>query len=402
MPYEVSGSDGLLESPFVQAMVAVLYALTHPDDGIALVGVLRGACFGLSDPEVYEYRRFGGVFNLNVLPNANVSGSVTNAIEQLRKWRHLTQRMPASAAIELILEQSGLLAAAAASSMGGGEAGKLVYAQDRIRAVCEAGMTLGDAVESLVHLQEDDESDPPVLEPGRRDVVRLMNLHKAKGLEGKVVFLADPLAGVPPRAEMRIVREGTSKGYFAVTKPNGQHGTKTLAVPADWARFEQDELQFIEAEEIRLLYVAATRARETLVVSEWLGSPKGKLTKSWARLQPYLLERRAITVPSSPVERFGDAPDLSVSARSSAAGERKARLARITSPDFRAVAISTLAEHSGNRIGIQVTGPAGRDWGSLLHLLLEYAVMRLECSGRGVWKRLAPASGIVQVSRWNN
>ena len=319
VPYEVSGSDGLLESPFVQAMVAVLYALTHPDDGIALVGVLRGACFGLSDPEVYEYKKLGGAFNLNVPVNTAVGGSVTNAMEQLREWRHVAQRMPGGAAIELILEQSGLLAAAAASSTGGGEAGKLVYVQDRVRAACEAGMTLGDAVESLVHLQEDDESDSPVLEPGRRDVVRLMNLHKAKGLEGKVVFLADPLAGVPPRAEMRIVREGTSKGYFAVTKPNGQHGAKTLRhlAPAGLgAASEQDELRFIEAEETRLLYVAATRARETLVVSEWLGSPKGRITKPWAALEPHLVEHREITVPSLRVERFGDPPDLSMPARS--------------------------------------------------------------------------------------
>src|SRR5262249_28858919 len=80
----------------------------------------------------------------------NATGdSVAEAMEQLREWRHLTRRMPAGAAIDRILEQSGLLVAAAASSMGGGEAGKLVYAQDRIRAACEAGMTFGDAVESL-------------------------------------------------------------------------------------------------------------------------------------------------------------------------------------------------------------------------------------------------------------
>ena len=50
VPYEVSGSGSLLESPSVQAMAALLYALTHPDDGVALVGALRGPCFGLSDP----------------------------------------------------------------------------------------------------------------------------------------------------------------------------------------------------------------------------------------------------------------------------------------------------------------------------------------------------------------
>jgi len=142
VPYEVSGSGSLLESPYVQAMAALLYALTHPDDGIALVGALRGPCFGLSDPEVYGYKKTGGAFNLNVPPDTKLGGPVTPAMEQLREWRQLTRRLPAGAAIELILEQSGLLAAAAASSAGGGEAGKLVYAQDRIRAACETGMTL--------------------------------------------------------------------------------------------------------------------------------------------------------------------------------------------------------------------------------------------------------------------
>jgi len=381
VPYEVSGSGSLLESPSVQAMAALLYAVTHPDDGVALVGALRGPCFGLSDPEVYDYKTSGGTFNLNVPLNAKLGGTVTSAMERMREWRRLARRLPAGAAIDLILEQSGLLATAASSSVGGGEAGKLVYAQDRIRAACEAGMTLGDAVEALEQLEVDDESDAPVLEPGRRDVVRLMNLHKAKGLEGKVVFLADPMAGVMPRADIRIVREGAAaKGYFAITKPKGAHGVETLAEPADWSIFEQDELRFVTAEETRLLYVAATRAREALVVSEWLGSAKGRANKPWTPLQPYLAQRPAIVVPAWPVERFGSQPDLSPAARSLAAQERNARLARITPPDFQTIAISSLAEHSGNRVEIEIEGPAGRDWGSLLHVLLEHAAMNLECS----------------------
>lgn len=286
-------------------------------------------------------------------------------------------------AIDLILEQSGLLTTAAASSAGGGEAGKLVYAQDRIRAACEVGMTLGDAVEALEQLEVDDESDAPVLETGRRDVVRLMNLHKAKGQEGKVVFLADPMAGVMPRADIRIVREGAAaKGYFTISKPRGARGVETLAEPAGWSISEQDELRFVTAEEMRLVYVAATRARETLVVSEWLGTAKGRATKPWAPLQPYLAQRSTIVVPTWPIKRFGSQPDLSPAARSMAAQERNARLARITPPDFQTIAISNMAEHSGNGTEIELDGPAGRDWGSLLHALLEHAAMNLDCTSQ--------------------
>ncbi len=53
-------------------------------------------------------------------------------------------------------------------------------------------------------LEEDLESseiESLPLEPGRRDVVRLMNLHKVKGLAATVVCLADPLGGVKERAD---------------------------------------------------------------------------------------------------------------------------------------------------------------------------------------------------------
>jgi ATP-dependent helicase/nuclease subunit A len=380
VPYEISGSGSLFESPFVQAMAALLYALTHPDDGVALVGVLRGPCFGFSDPDVYDYKKSRGPMNLNVPPDPKLTGPVASAVQQLREWRNLARRLPAGAAIDLILEQSGLLPAAAASSSGGGEAGKLVYAQDCIRGACESGMTLGDAVEALEQLEVDDESDAPVLEPGRRDVVRVMNL---KGLEGKVVFLADPVAGVPPRVDRRIVREGAAaKGYFAITKAKGEHGNEneTLAQPANWSRLEQDELRFVTAEETRLLYVAATRAREMLVVSEWLGAVRGTATKPWAPLQPYLAACTAINPSDRPEETLIVRPDLSPEARSAAAEARNSRFARITLPDFQTIAISSMAEHSGHRIEGDIAGPAGRDWGTLLHLLLEHAVMNLDCS----------------------
>ncbi len=380
IPYEVSGSGSLLESQFVQALVTLLYSVSHPDDGVALVGALRGTCFGLSDPEIYDYRKSGGTFNLNVPTDSRFTGTVASAIEQLRDWRYLTRRLPAGAAIELILEQSGLLTMAAASSAGGGEAGKLVYAQDRIRAACEAGMTLGDAVEALEQIETDDESDAPVLEPGRRDVVRLMNLHKAKGLEGRVVFLADPVAGVAPRADVRIIREGTTaRGYFAITKSFGEYGKETLAEPADWSRLEQEELGFVTAEESRLLYVAATRAREALIVSEWLGAAKGRVTKPWGQLQPYLAERPAIAIPSNAAHHVSVQPDVSPVVRAAAADERNARFALITVPAFQTIAVSNFAGHSGSGTEVEVAGPTGRDWGSLLHALLEQAAMNIDC-----------------------
>ena len=66
---------------------------------------------------------------------------------------------------------------------------------DRIRQVTEEGGTLADAAEALIEDLSSAEVESVPLEPGRTNVVRVMNLHKAKGLEAPVVFLADPVRG---------------------------------------------------------------------------------------------------------------------------------------------------------------------------------------------------------------
>jgi ATP-dependent helicase/nuclease subunit A len=375
--YEVSGSGGLLDSEYVQALVSVLFALTHPDDGIAMAGVLRGPCFGLSDPQLYQYRKSGGVILLSIPVTAQATDAVACAIRTLQEWRPLVRRLPAGAAIELILERSGLLAKAAASSAGGGEAGKLVYALDCLRAACEAGLTLGDAVTALEESGEDDESDAPVLEPGRHDVVRVMNLHKAKGLEAKVVFLADPLGGVKPRADLHIVRDaGKANGYLAITKPKGDWGKDILALPAGWDALEATELDFVRAEETRLLYVAATRARENLVVSQWAGRPRS-VVLPWQELEGFLTARPKLRTPVYREPPAAALPDLSEQSRDTAQRVREIVHTAVKVPCFETVAISSLASHRALRSTTADGGPAGSDWGSLIHALLDHAAANL-------------------------
>src|SRR5689334_11137791 len=89
------------------------------------------------------------------------------------------------------------------------EAGDLVHAVDRVRQVVEDGGSLADAAEALEEDSEDsNEVESLPLEPGRIHVVRVMNLHKAKGLEANVVFLADPNGGFPLRVDDHIERNG--------------------------------------------------------------------------------------------------------------------------------------------------------------------------------------------------
>ncbi|MCU0243364.1 MAG: PD-(D/E)XK nuclease family protein [Acidobacteria bacterium] len=212
------------------------------------------------------------------------------------------------------------------------------------------------------------------LTPGRRDAVRLMNLHKAKGLEAPVVWLANP-AGVRDFEPDRHVRRtgATPRGWFRFTRSFG-FATKTVSQPLGWEESAGEERKYEKAEEDRLMYVAATRARDLLVVSAYAGDLGDR--RSWGPLEDGLAD-----VP----ELAGEAPAPEGEARprprrgrrSGIVGLEEARTARAGLRKKMAEASLAGAIHE------TVTAVARRDleppawakgglgrWGSEVHVML--------------------------------
>ena len=143
-----------------------------------------------------------------------------------------------------MLEHTGYLALAT-TTPDGVEAGDLVHAVDRVRQVMESGASLAEAAQALETDAEtagDIESLP--LEPGRSAVVRVMNLHKAKGLEAKVVFLADPCGDRWRHVSKRVERHADgARGWFSIEKDGEGYGNKVIAQPAGWDEKVEEELR---------------------------------------------------------------------------------------------------------------------------------------------------------------
>jgi ATP-dependent helicase/nuclease subunit A len=212
-----------------------------------------------------------------------------------------------------------------------------------------------------------------------------MNLHKAKGLEAEVVFLADPLNALPQRVSVRIVREdGGPRGYFPITR-----GYELLAEPADWAEHEAAELAYVQAEGRRLLYVAGTRARELLVVSRWTGA---RSAGPWDAFTPYIKEAPILRVPDVEPPAASRAR-VTLEARSAAAASREERLAAARQPSWQVDSVTAIS-HRANPVGHPVqTGKVrepdtGLAWGSLVHALLEEAT-RVPSAARAHLQRVA-------------
>ena len=428
IPIEVSGAGAFAESREVRELALLLLALTDPQDAVSLVGVLRGPLFGLSDRDLYAFRESGGWFNTFShtesgasnpagpeipSPPAEAAAPVEAALGSLRRWFKWTRMLPAGAALERILEDSGYLALAA-TTPDGVEAGDLLHAVDRVRAAVEGGFTLAQAAEALAAycgLDEEPDDSAEVeslpLRPGRADVVRVMNLHKAKGLEAAVVFLADPRGGFKPRVDARILRAGGSAtGYFPIAVKVGAHGRKLLAEPGHWAALEADERAYLDAEGDRLLYVAATRARDTLVVGRYLGKAPHTMA-AWDAFEAHVLDAPELAVPDRVEPLIADRVDLSAGAAAAAVAAASAAHERAVQPSWTAASVTAEAKRLPQMKGIPAaeTEPddptraittetpsrradAGVAWGTLVHGLLEHA-MRHPAATRDDLRRLA-------------
>jgi ATP-dependent helicase/nuclease subunit A len=252
----------------LRELLVVLRAIADPENAIGVVAALEGLFFGLSPADLWTASRREIRFVVTHPPSDELDPTA-RALLQLHEWWKVSQRHPADVLLERILDQSGLFLHAAAQTLGDARAGALLHLVESLRAASVLGASgLPDALEHLETLLSAEAADAP-LRPGRTDAVRVMNLHKAKGLEADVVVLAAPLDrhSFPPTAHITRGMAGQPVGGVCISVADGQM-ERVIAHPPDWAKMQVTESCFDEAEKARLLYVAATRAKRELVVAQ--------------------------------------------------------------------------------------------------------------------------------------
>ena len=306
IPYTVTGSRDMSESADLKAVVDVLRAAMRPDDPLAATAYLKGLLVGASDTDLYHFVKAGG--NLSQL-TAGVSEEVGSlpdetrerfeeAIRQLEQVRQIIGGMRPAFGMERIVEETGLIAGAAhpeEASQASTRAGAVLRLLHFVQSLGSQGLGWGEVLEELdLVLQGEEEMDGMTLETGRDDAVRIMNVHQAKGLEAPVVFLADPYSSRPSPAPEEHVRREHDDVVVPVARGEGIYSTITHA-PRGWypdtdTAFMAEEERQEQAEEHRLLYVAATRAERMLVVSTY---PKKAGSGYWGDLAPHLTEETA-------------------------------------------------------------------------------------------------------------
>jgi ATP-dependent helicase/nuclease subunit A len=271
IPCRVTGGDELNRTSELRLLTLFVRAALNPDDPVALAAVLRSELFGVSDSALYEFKKSRGHFNFYTETPSGLSQDTadqfTEAFGMLRKGAEVLYGAPAVSAVEHIAEFLGLTAVRPDAPLGAAGPANVLKAVELLRA--NAGHTLRDALTYLETLAADQESrDAFYGEDPDFSAVRIMNLHKAKGLEAPFVFLADPTGYKSFGADIHVDRSGPKVcGYMLMRGPGGEFQGSRLALPPNWKTASAEEKKFSEAERNRLLYVAATRAGEALVIS---------------------------------------------------------------------------------------------------------------------------------------
>ena len=371
IPYEITGSDAFSDSEDIGEIVTLAKVLRDPDNEVLVVSVLRGIFFGVSDNALLEYKREGGRFSfLGTKDGAKSQGAryVGKCLRELNKWWRWTKEFAASAAMEKIFEDSGIVNYLASSEMGSSKAGNVLKLLEFLRSRERDGRTaFSDVVEYMEELVEVTEVQEMSLTPGRVEAVRLMNLHKAKGLEAPVVFLANPVGSKYFEPDKHVVRleEGGPKGYFLFKKRNW-FTSRILSQPVDWAERMREEKLYEAAEEERLMYVAATRAKNMLVVSTY----KGNLTrKAWELLDEYLEDVEELVIPEPAGVVGKKEARVSKDEFEEVRAGLKGNIEQGMEPSYLVESVTSLAKTEGELPGWSESG-RGMSWGRIVHHVL--------------------------------
>jgi len=282
VPVSCQATAGYFEATEISDFVALLKVLDNPQRDIELAAVLRSPFFKVSDTElarikmnnrtqqrhksyfdcVLEYCRGGG--------DAELAGRLGKILARIEQWRTIARRGNLADLIWRIYRETDFLSFVSALPNGQARRANLLKLHDRAIQyegfASSAGVpSLTRFVEFIERLQEAGQDWAPA-EPqsSAGNAVRILSVHKSKGLEFPVVFLAELESRFNKRdiqADCLVDANHTLGLQIIDRESNGKLSSLAHEVIAE------EKLSATLAEEMRILYVATTRAKERLILT---------------------------------------------------------------------------------------------------------------------------------------
>ncbi len=265
VPFRVEGGSLVFRTQELRDLINCLTAIDDPGDEVAVVGALRSAAFACSDVELAEHRRSGLRFNYLAPGIDSAAGPVAEGMRRLRAHHLERHDRSLASVVERFVAERHLVEVGLVHRRSRDAYRRARFVVEQARAF-EADRPQG--LRAFAAWLEERTAGPILDRDGSgldddEDAVRILTVHAAKGLEFPIVILAgigpNPPNALPPTVSL------DGAGAPALTVGSKTSGRR-LAI-GDISSIEEREKAHQAAEGARLLYVAATRARDHLVVS---------------------------------------------------------------------------------------------------------------------------------------
>ena len=274
IPFVTIAGKGFYDRAEIRDVLNLLRALDDPADDLAMAGLLRSPAFGLTDSALYQLRwQAGEICSYWTALQGDLS--MLGEDDRLKAERTVTilnkliphvDRIPVAELLKKLVDATDLRSILAIADQDGGS-GRLWRNLDKlIEDAQESGMvTVREFLDNLKAIEDAGarEGEAPAEAQGS---VRLMTIHKAKGLQYPLVVLADASRKTGGRTESVYLEPAMGLAFKMDPQPMFYRMLKLL-----------DDRQS-ETEEERILYVALTRAQQKLIIN---GFAKPNAQEGW-------------------------------------------------------------------------------------------------------------------------
>lgn len=283
IPAVVNERDGYFEAQEIQLLLALLSIIDNPEQDLPMAAVLHSGLVGLDANELGALRLFGEGSLWSLMPAYAKEAQderLLAFIDHMERWRTLSRRHGVTDLLWDIYESQDYVNYVGAMPNGLVRRANVLALYDRAKGYEASGFRGLFRFLRFVESLRDSNQDMPLANVVSEadNVVRLMTIHKSKGLEFPVVFLSGVQKGfnmMDLRSELLIDKNAGLglKGYF----PDIRVSFPTIP----WFYVKDVKEAALKAEEQRILYVALTRARDKLIMTghfKGFKNAKGKLS----------------------------------------------------------------------------------------------------------------------------
>jgi len=261
IPYRLESRSLVYGTREIRDLLNLLRAIDDPTDQIALVAALRSPAFACADDDLHRWRQAGGHWDYRRPTPTGVPGDdpVADSQRWLGRLAGRRWQLSVSELVGLCIRERRLMELAVAERQLRESWARYRFLHDQARAFSDGGgSTLGEFLDWAEHQAEaDTQVIESVVPEEDHDAVRIMTIHAAKGLEFPIVVFAG--LNTQPRSDLpRLLWSQDGRPEIHLSGDLQTSGFAAL-------RKREDKLQ--RDEYVRRNYVAATRARDHLIVS---------------------------------------------------------------------------------------------------------------------------------------